>query len=243
MGIVLSFSMNKFCFNCIVQWTKVVAGKHRTAPSSVKCPLCKRDNYSIIDEFDGSSFRQHYVNQDFGDSFILSRAHKYRLQCYYTEPGIVEDIFNISQYWKSHKYFQPNQWLKSWLRREIQALVQEEDVDIIVHHIYGVINTSLTRSEQKSHTKIPETKREEFKTSVSEAAKSFLTARTDRFTYEVELFLASGLNVEAYDAVYMQRLGWSSPGVTCGTSDSLLSDRPTVVPYLYIFDEDSDGNE
>ncbi|GMY21477.1 e3 ubiquitin-protein ligase topors [Fagus crenata] len=115
---------HKFCYNCIVQWTKVVAGKHSRPPSSVKCPLCKTENLSILHGYDGSSFQRHYINQDFRYSFLLTRAHKYRLQCYYTEPGIVNDIFNVSRYWKSHKYLQPNRWLQSWLRREIQALIQ-----------------------------------------------------------------------------------------------------------------------
>jgi hypothetical protein len=74
------------------------------------------DNFSLIYGYDGSSFQRHYVNQGFEDrypcllfhlpsSFLLvfgavlyvtlfffsssffSKAHKYRLQCYYTEPG------------------------------------------------------------------------------------------------------------------------------------------------------------
>lgn len=75
------------------------------------------DNFSLIYGYDGSSFQRHYVNQGFEDrypcllfhfpsSFVLvfgaflyvtlffffsssffSKAHKYRLQCYYTEPG------------------------------------------------------------------------------------------------------------------------------------------------------------
>lgn len=103
---------------------------------------------------------------------------------------------------------------------------------------------SLTFSkEQKPHTKEPEKKQEEFKMSVSEAATPFLGARTDRFVYEIQLFLASGLNIEAYDAVYIQRLGWSSPGVNTEVSQNELIDRSTVIPYLYIFDDDSDGNE
>lgn len=79
--------------------------------------------------------------------------------------------------------------------------------------------------------------------SVSEAARPFLAARTERFVYEIQLFLASGLNIEAYDAVYIQRLGWSSPGVNTEVDQSELIDRTTVIPYLYIFDYDSDGNE
>ncbi|TKY52204.1 E3 ubiquitin-protein ligase Topors [Spatholobus suberectus] len=235
---------HKFCFNCILRWTKVVAGKHPCPPSSVKCPLCKTENFSIIYGVDGSCFRQHYVNEDFEDSFILSRAHRCRLQCYYTEQGFLDDIFNISLYWKSHKYNQPNCWLESWLRREIQALIQEEDVDVIVHHILGVIKAALwTRREQKSLMNAPEKKQEEFKISVSDAARPFLAARTDRFVYEIQLFLASGMNIEAYDAVYIQRLGWSSPGINTEVSQSELIDRTTVIPYLYIFDGDSDENE
>lgn len=97
--------------------------------------------------------------------------------------------------------------------------------------------------EQKPHTKEPEKKQEEFMMSVSEAARPFLGARTDRFVYEIQLFLASGLNIEAYDAVYIQRLGWSSPGENTEVSQNELIDRTTVIPYLYIFDDDSDGNE
>ncbi|KAF7805131.1 E3 ubiquitin-protein ligase Topor [Senna tora] len=235
---------HKFCFNCISRWTKVVTGKHHSPLSSVKCPLCKTENFSIIFGFDGSCFQRQYVNEDFEDSFILSRAHRYRLQCYYTEQGILDDIFNVSRYWKSHKHYQPNSWLQSWLKREIQALIQEEDVDIIVHHIVGVINASLTRREQNYLIKTPEKKQEEeFNMAVSEAARPFLGARTERLVYEVQLFLASGLNIEAYDAVYIQRLGWSSPGVNTQASHSEVLDRTTVIPYLYIFDEDSDANE
>ncbi|KAF5454001.1 hypothetical protein F2P56_023702 [Juglans regia] len=199
------------------------------------------ENFSIIHGYDGNSFQQHHINQDFEHSFVLTRGHKYRLQCYYSEPGVVSDIFNASRYWKSRKYLQPNRWLQSWLRREIQALMQEEDVDIIVHHILGVIDSFVSRNEPKSHVKIPETKGEELKALVSDAARPFLGARTDRFINEVELFLASGLNIEAYDAVYMQRLGWSFPGVTSEASEGALSGQTTVIPYLYIFDADSDG--
>ncbi|XP_054802867.1 uncharacterized protein LOC129306344 [Prosopis cineraria] len=234
---------HKFCFKCISRWTKVVAGKYHSPPSSVKCPLCKTENFSIIYGFDESCFQRQYVNEDFGDSFTLSRAQRYRLQCYYTEPGILDDIFNISRYWKSHKYHQPNCWIQTWLRREIQALIQEEGVDVIVHHIMGVMSASLSWREQNRRIMASEKQQEEFKIAVSEAAMPFLASRTDRFVYEVQLFLASGLNIEAYDAVYIQRLGWSSTGTSTQASQSELIDRNTVTSYLYIFDADSDGNE
>lgn len=100
-----------------------------------------------------------------------------------------------------------------------------------------------SRNDQQSRTKAPEAKEEEFKSLVYDAAKPFLAARTDRFVNEVELFLASSLNVEAYDAVYKQRLGWSAPGITSETEGFEGEPSQPVRPYLYIFDEDSDETD
>ncbi|KAB2054926.1 hypothetical protein ERO13_A11G000800v2 [Gossypium hirsutum] len=236
----LDACFHKFCFNCIVQWSRVVASKSSGQSASIKCPLCKTDNFSIISGFDGTCFQRHYVDQDFRNRFTFSKAHKYRLQCYYSEPGILNDIFDVSRFWKSRKYRQSNRWLQSWLKRELQALMQEEDVDIVVHHIHGVIESFWTRIE---HTRVLLKKSAEaywqdnFRIAITEAAKPFLLARTDRFVNELELFLASGLNIEAYDAVYMQRLGWNTSGS--------ITTNPVqqVVPFLHIFDVGSDQDE
>lgn len=56
------------------------------------------------------------------------------------------------------------------------------------------------RSKQEVQRKTPEAKSEEFQTLICDAPRPFLAARTNRFVAEVELFLASGLNIEAYDA-------------------------------------------
>ncbi|KAJ9131492.1 hypothetical protein P3X46_035148 [Hevea brasiliensis] len=239
----LDSCFHKFCYSCILNWTKVVAGKHSPAPSSVKCPLCKTENLSIIYGYDGSSFQRQYINDSFELSSFFSKAHKYRLKCYYTEPGILSNVVNILRYWKSRKYLQPNRWLQSWLRREIQALLQEEDVEIIVHHILGVVDSFLRRGDQSHQMRTPETKQVEFKNLVSDAARPFLAARTERFVNELELFLASGLNIEAYDEVYMQQLGWNTPRLTGEGADVEHSEHTPIVPYLYIFDDDSDETD
>lgn len=140
---------HKFCYNCILHWTKVVANKYSVAPPSVKCPLCKVENFSIIQCCDGIPYRKHHVNQDPWGSDFFTEVHKYRLQCYYCDTGCLSEKFNVQRYWKLHKYLQPNRWLLDWTRREIQALTQEEDVEIIVHHILGVIE-SFRRNEEKS---------------------------------------------------------------------------------------------
>ncbi|XP_022946760.1 uncharacterized protein LOC111450733 [Cucurbita moschata] len=232
---------HKFCYNCIVQWTKVVSGKHSCTLSSIKCPLCKTESPSIIHGLDGHCFQRHYVNQDFQDSFILSKAQKYRLQCYYTEPGFLDDIFSVQKYWKLRKYLQANQWLEVWLKRELQALIQEEDVDIIMHHLLGSIHSFFSRNEPRYQTETPQLKRERFNSMILDAAKPFLSERADRFVLELELFLASGLNIEAYDSVYLQRLGWNKPvGPSMAVED--LGHEP-VTPYLFIFDYDPDDGD
>ncbi|KAJ9131491.1 hypothetical protein P3X46_035147 [Hevea brasiliensis] len=179
----LDSCLHKFCYSCILHWTKVVAGKHSHAPCSVKCPLCKL--------------------------------------------GILSNIVNALRYWKSRKYLQPNRWLQSWLRIEIQALLQEEDVEIIVHHMLGVVDSFLRRGDQSHPMRTPEKKQGEFKNLVSDAARTFLAARTERFVNEMELFLASGFNIEAYDEA----------------ADVEHSEHTPIVPYLYIFYDDSDETD
>ncbi|KAH9754976.1 RING-type domain-containing protein [Citrus sinensis] len=214
---------HKFCYNCIVHWTKVVASKHSSLLSSVKCPLCKKMFQSFMD----------MMELIFNGITLVK----------FLEIGILNDVFNVSRYWKSRKYLQSNQWLQSWLRREIQAVMQEEDVEIVVHHILGVVDSFLKRNKQRCQMGTPETKEEDFKALVSDAARPFLMARTDRFVNEMQLFLASALNIEAYDAVYMQRLGWNTPRVTMESGEGETSGQTPVIPYLHIFDEDSDGTD
>lgn len=87
--------------------------------------MLQTESISIIHGFDGSSFQQYCINQDFEEgyssivpfcfvfcisivisifmirlfdhycSFVLSKAHKYRLQCYYTEPGLLLVIISF----------------------------------------------------------------------------------------------------------------------------------------------------
>ncbi|KAG5244859.1 E3 ubiquitin-protein ligase Topor [Salix suchowensis] len=201
----LDTCFHKFCYKCILQWTKVVSHKESRRPSAVKCPLCKTENFSIIYGYDGSSFQRHYVNQGFEDRY----------------PWL---LFNLP-FSFLRKYIQPNRWLESWLRREVQALLQEEDTEVILYHILD---------------KKPEMKQEEFEDVVSNAARPFLTAKIDRFVKELELFLASGLNIEAYDDVYLQRMGWNTPKTTEAAGESV--EHNPVVPYLYIFDADSEND-
>ncbi|PWA84343.1 RING/U-box superfamily protein [Artemisia annua] len=229
---------HKFCYDCILRWAKVVASTYSTRQSSVKCPLCKTKSSLIIYEYDGVTFKQHPIYQKPENSIFFTKLHKYRLQCYYVEPGNSIGDINVSRYWKSYKYRQPNRWLYSWVSREIQALIQENDVDVIVHHIVGVID-SWRRNEPKAPKLSPESKQEEFKNIVADAAKRFLTGRTDRFVNELEIFLASELNIEAYDKVYVNHLGWNVPEIS-NEEDEEPEERNPLIPLLSFSDEELD---
>ncbi|KAG5522125.1 hypothetical protein RHGRI_034350 [Rhododendron griersonianum] len=208
----LDHCFDNFCYNCIVRWAEVAASKNSRQPSSsLKCPLCRTEIFSIIYGYDGNSFHRHYINQDFGigSSAFFSEAHKYRIQGYYTELDGLMDTFKVPQYRKSRKYFQPKQWLEGWLRREIQALLQEEDVEIIVHHILGVVD-SLRRNEHQNSPSILERHRR---------------------------------NLQGLVYKLMQHLGWKPPGITTEGIDGESTGNAPLVPFAYIFDDDSDGND
>ncbi|KAL3637502.1 hypothetical protein CASFOL_018670 [Castilleja foliolosa] len=234
--------LHKFCYNCITRWADIVASKQSSASSStLKCPFCKTDNFFIIYGYDGTYFQQHYIGKSLRNSEFFSEAHRYRLKCYYTEPGNIADQLHVSHYWKFRKYVQQNHFLSDWLRREIQALMQEEDVDIIMHHILGVID-SLRRNWLNNPRISAEVLQKEFRVSVSEAVRPFITGRTERFVNELELFLASGLNIDAFDKVYIKNLGWEINGISGREECDEPLEHVLAVPCLYIFDEDSDVN-
>lgn len=79
----------------------------------------------------------------------------------------------------------------------------------------------------------------EFRAAVSDAVRPFLTGRTERFVQELELFLASGLNMDAFDKVYIKHFGWKISGYNEKDYDQPLQPNPAQ-PYLYIFDQDPD---
>ncbi|XP_019100061.1 PREDICTED: uncharacterized protein LOC104710020 isoform X2 [Camelina sativa] len=244
----LDTCFHKFCFSCIKQWIKVVSSKASKQLSSVKCPLCKVYNSSIIHNYDWCSFERHYINRNISDGFVLTKEQRYRLRCYYTESGFVADVFDVARFWKLQKFLYPNRWLEAWLRRELQALMQDEDVDIVLHHLVGVMESFCKRFEQRRKQEarsVETTNQEQFKAVVSEAARPFVMARTDRFVDELELFLAAGLNLEAYDAIYKKRLGWNNRreiGVASEEREEVEEHnvRTRVTPYLFISEEDSD---
>ncbi|GAB2277516.1 hypothetical protein Dimus_012223 [Dionaea muscipula] len=155
--------------------------------------------------------------------------------------GGLNNTFHVEHYWKFSKYLQPNKWLKHWLRRELQALTQEEDVDVLVHHILGVIESFRKSDGHKGSRNASESRREGFKSLVIDAARPFLGGRTERFVDEMELFLGSGFTMEAYDNIYKEHLGrLKSDGISRDVEDTVGEPATVVVHPLLVFDDSSD---
>ncbi|KAJ6840126.1 tripartite motif-containing protein 40-like [Iris pallida] len=198
-----------FCYPCIFYWSQVLTKRQSQVLSSIKCPLCKTDNLSIVHGFNGEFFQRHYISKCPGKSWF-SGAHEFRLQWNGNDVKISKGLFDVHKFWKRRRYLQENVWIERWLRREIQVLTQEEDVDIIVHHLCGVMETFKKKQAESMKEETPEEKRKEFSRLLLDAAKPFVLRQAERFVGEVELFLASGLNIEAYDKVCMQHLAGMS---------------------------------
>ncbi|KAF7025131.1 hypothetical protein CFC21_037360 [Triticum aestivum] len=231
----LDACLHSFCYRCITQWVKIVASKREAPLSSARCPLCKTDSASIVHAFDGESFQQHHIEHEQHRPGNLSDAHALISQIYNTRE-VSGDKPSMQKYWKQRKYLRRNVWLEPWLRREIQALTRDEDVDAIVYHILGIID-SATRTAEKPHASketSPEKAREEFVRSLSDAARPFLHGRTARFIAEVELFLVSQLNIDAYGRARAWRFRESASHVT-REQGALPRGRPLEDHYFYLY--------
>ncbi|TVU44466.1 hypothetical protein EJB05_03909, partial [Eragrostis curvula] len=256
----LDTCFHSFCFKCICQWVKIIASKRAEPLTSIKCPLCKvmpillitdsvhsdnafaqTENLSAIHAFDGDSYERWYINQE-PRKRRLSDAHELVSQFYKLEE-IVRDVSSVQQYWKQYKYLRKNIWVQTWLRREIQALTRDENVEAIVYHIHGVLESFMKRHKKDHISKniTGEERREEFKTLLSDAARPFLLGRTERFVREVELFLVSNLNMEAYNKLRIQRFRDSSSRLA-RDQDAIPHDRSLEDHYLYFICTDTDSN-
>ncbi len=75
-----------------------------------------------------------------------------------------------------------------------------------------------------------------------EAARPFLLGQTERFVAEVELFLVSHLNIDAYSRLRVQRLKESTSHVS-REQDVLPQDRSLEDHYLYFLGDETDCND
>ncbi|KAF8728027.1 hypothetical protein HU200_018600 [Digitaria exilis] len=193
-----------------------LAGKDTASTAACRCAICLesfKDEAYLDTCF--HSFCYKCICQWEPRKRRLSDAYELVSQ-FYNMKEITSNVSGVQQYWEQHKYLGKKFWLETWLRREIQALTRDENVDTVMYHIHGVIESFMKRLEKEHKSKRipPEKRKEEFRTLLSDAARPFLLGRTERFVTEVELFLASNLNMETYNKLRVQRFRESNSSLT-----------------------------
>jgi hypothetical protein len=130
---------HRFCFSCILQWSEM--GAVRTGDPPL-CPVCKGPFLTIIHDFRGTQFKRYDVLGGKSSSpFQLSEKHVLR-RAVYTDGGETSDTsggFGRGQ----------GRWLRCWVRRDLQALLEEEDVEMVALHIVGSVELLAEQRRQK----------------------------------------------------------------------------------------------
>eukprot|EP00898_Chlorokybus_atmophyticus_P004736 jgi/Chlat1/5263/Chrsp33S05092 len=82
-------------------------------------------------------------------------------------------------------------WLRTWLKRDLQAIMQEEDVDMIVQHVAAYVEHLQMRGKVVGSS--------EWLHIMAETVQPFIFEHADTFAAELALFLSTGLDMAAYD--------------------------------------------
>ncbi|GAQ86542.1 Zinc finger RING-type domain containing protein [Klebsormidium nitens] len=139
---------HRFCFSCILQWSEM--GVRSGVPPF--CPVCKGPFFTIIHDFRGTQFKRYEVLGGTSSvRFQLSEKHVLRRAVY--EKGAEAS----AQYRASGgKAFAggkrggtSRRWLRCWVRRELQALLEEEDVEMVALHIVGSVELLAEQRRQR----------------------------------------------------------------------------------------------
>ncbi|CAM6100118.1 unnamed protein product [Calypogeia fissa] len=231
---------HRFCFHCILQWSEMLIAKPQSTSSRLqclKCPLCKTHYTSIIHDLSGAKFQRHYILTSEGNRYQRLDGHIQRQAVYASE---VEQ--KLARF--TNVVPKPNRWLSIWVKRELQALMQEEDVETVMQHVVGVVEAFNKRFGGKSRisTKGGAVSKDlDWHTTVSTAVQPFIFEHAQKFAEELGSFLLSELEIEAYDR--QNQLRASVAGHLSRINDSNLQDSSNARKNMFdLYDEDVDAD-
>eukprot|EP00850_Spirogloea_muscicola_P003183 SM000012S25445 [mRNA] locus=s12:1141783:1148567:- [translate_table: standard] len=238
----LDHCFHRFCLACIQLWSAAstpaapAKGDADGGWRGPVCPLCKTHYTSVIHNFSGHDFERTRVCQAPGspDAFALSDIQRQRRALYLqpgsaladgqvsTAPGGKPDLPGDQGREELAPPPRPRirrtspgeqkRWLRCWIRRELQALMLVEDVDVVALHVIGVIETLLPRPGKKTWIVAPQAGlgwREIAPWSMA----SFVFEHAERFEEELRRFLASEMDIAVYDAATLGAPG-AGPAAT-----------------------------
>lgn len=229
---------HRFCYHCILQWSEMVlaassakSGNNRKRPlPPLECPLCKTHYTSIVHDLVSSSkFQRDFLLAPDGRQFRLLEAHRRRLAVY-QNPGTCTGKI-------SGPVVKANKWLPCFVRRELEALMQDDDVAMVTHHVTGVVDSLQKRSRSSMFrpADASSSTRKNWCTAVAAAVRPFVFEDAETFAVELWKFLDAGLDIAFYD---QQLLDSAELGVA---SDAAGADEVVVEstrPDIMLLDED-----
>ncbi|KAK9800310.1 hypothetical protein WJX73_010938 [Symbiochloris irregularis] len=198
----LDACFHRFHVQCILRWTE--AQKAHPSGDGAKwlsCPLCKESYTSIVHDCKDDAFRQTSLTdaQSAGQAgFQLSAKQRRRRSVYYAlQPVSTSRSFPGKS--STLTALLKRTSVKPWLARELQALLLQEDVDLISQHILGSMLAFAS-------TKPSQTAQAQGLVSVAgDAARPFLQEHTEQFALETAHFVLSGMSVERHDEAVFGR--------------------------------------
>eukprot|EP00882_Tetradesmus_deserticola_P016858 GHRQ01018032.1.p1 GENE.GHRQ01018032.1~~GHRQ01018032.1.p1 ORF type:complete len:200 (+),score=39.71 GHRQ01018032.1:311-910(+) len=154
---------HRFCFSCIQRWTESQKRHPPASPSGqesstghtpLACPMCKRPYIHIVYDCIGTSYRLLAISGQQGSAsgLALSAQQRRRRSLYMTGQQLVAEADGPAEAAQPGRRMQPraanSPQTTEWVARELQALLLEEDVDVIAQHVVGVLQGLATRQKQ-----------------------------------------------------------------------------------------------
>lgn len=189
---------HRFCYHCILQWSEMVltaasaktGNNPKLAAPLLECPLCKTHYTSIVhDLVSGSKFQRDFLLAPDGRQFRLLEAHRRRLAAYHHGQAAAADLNSAAR-----GVVKANKWLPCWVRRELEALMQDDDVAMVTHHVVGVVE-NLQRRSRGAMVDVAKN----WCGAVAAAVRPFVFEDAEMFAVELWKFLDAGMDIAFYD--------------------------------------------
>lgn len=182
---LLEKCLHGFCRQCILEWAEI---------GGLVCPLCKRRSARILyDVKSPANYKVLELDQKKGKKERWwTGAHHFRRDVYLQQiPGRLPRAFPQPYYTKGPSFFGGSSWearlmrerAKEWVTRELQSLLEEEDVSLVCI----VVCSLLTRHELGSGA-------------VYRELSGLLHEHTQHFLHELQLFISTSCSAELYDS-------------------------------------------
>lgn len=191
---VLSGCYHRFCFTCILHWSQV----------SPTCPLCKKQiGYLMFDITKDGQYRTFYprelasatATRTSGTEKFPTEAHRRRKTVYtkgleripLPKKRVVAVAAGGAQQQQQQQPLvtEPlwDQRVGPWARRELQAILSEEDVTLLLL----IVRSLVVLKPMPAYAEL------------KEKMQDFLFEHAERFVGELEAFISSGLDMPLYD--------------------------------------------